>query len=640
MNKEREKSFGEHHCCGCEGHCHDGSGEEKNDLFNIITGAAVFTAAYLLTEFTDFPIWADFLILIIGYLFIGGRVIKGTLGNIRRGRIFDEGFLMTVSGIGAFAVGSYAEAAAVMFLYRLGEYLQEAAVGRSEKSVSALMDIRPDTAAVIRDGVEVEVKAEAVRVNEIIAVRPGERIPLDGVVVEGSASVDLSALTGESMPKTCKPGDEVLSGGVNLNGVLKIKVKKIYSESTASKIIDMVKNAAENKAPSENFITGFARYYTPIVVVLAALIAIIPPLFSGVWQEWIRRGLVFLVISCPCALVISVPLAFFGGIGAAASRGILIKGGNFLDALVKLETVVFDKTGTLTEGKFSMAKIIPAVGFSDREVLELAAQAEAFSNHPIAGSVKNEYGKEVDFSALSDYNEISGRGVKVKCGEKEILAGNKKMMEEAGIKADFSEETETVLYIAADNIYAGAILIADGIKKDTPKGIKELKNAGIKRIVMLTGDNEKTARRVSKELGIDEFHSDLLPDDKLKILEDLKKQTEKNKKLAFAGDGINDAPVLAGADIGIAMGALGSDAAIEASDIVLMTDEISKIAEAIRLAKKTRKIVTENIVISLGIKAIFLLLGALGEASMWQAVAGDVGVMLIAVLNALRILRK
>jgi len=627
-----------HHCSCCSGHCH-AEESEKNELFSMLLGLSVFIIAFIITELLNFTLWIDFLILASAYLVLGKGVIAGAFRNIREGKFFDESFLMTVSGIGAFATGNFLEAGAVMFLYRLGEYLQEKAVGRSERQVMALLDIRPDTACVLKEGREEMVKAENVSIGEVIIVRPGERIPLDGVVLKGSASVELSALTGESVPKIYKEGDSVLSGGVNLNGVLKIGVEKAYSESTASKIIELAQSASERKAPQEKFITTFARYYTPLVVVFAVLLAVIPPIFWGAWQEWLKRSLVFLVISCPCALVISVPLAYFVSIGISSSKGILIKGGSYLDALTRLDTVVFDKTGTLTEGKFKVAEIIPTNGFNEEEVLEYAAKAEFFSNHPIAVSIKEKYGKEIDSSLLYDYSEIPGKGVKIKAGNKEVIAGNKSIMEETGIKACFAAENKTAVYVAINGVYAGALLISDYIKNDTKQGLTELRNEGIRKTVVLTGDNLKTAEMVSKNLKFDEFHSNLLPEDKLRFIDKIKKEVPKNKKVAFVGDGINDAPVLAGADIGISMGALGSDAAIEASDIVLMTDEISKVAEVLKIAKKTRKIVIQNIVFSIGIKLVFLALGAIGEASMWQAVIADVGVMILAVLNSLRILR-
>lgn len=528
-----------------------------------------------------------------------------------------------------------------MLFYQIGELFQDMAVRRSRKSISSLMDIRPDSANVKRNGAWISVSPQEVAVGEIIVVKPGEKIPLDGVVIDGESMLDTRALTGESVPRSIKKGDTALSGCINQSGAVTIEVTKEYGESTVSKIIDLVENAASRKAPTENFITKFARYYTPAVVILAALLAVVPPLlFGGVWAEWINRSFVFLVISCPCALVISVPLTFFGGIGSASRKGVLVKGSNYLEALNSLETVVFDKTGTLTKGVFRVSDINTDNGFTGGQVLQLAAAAESMSNHPIARSIAEEYGGEIDESKITDYSEISGHGISAVYDGSRVLVGNDKLMKRFGINFKKCEKAGTVVYVACDGKYAGSILISDEIKSDSRKAISQLKALGVKNTVMLTGDNEEIAKAVSGELGLDVYHSQLLPDQKVEILERLDKSKGKGGKLAFVGDGVNDAPVLARADIGIAMGGLGSDAAIEAADVVLMTDEPSKLVEAVKTAKATRRIVKQNIIFALAVKAAFLVLGAFGIAGMWEAVFGDVGVMLLAVLNAMRILKK
>ena len=555
--------------------------------------------------------------------------------------MFDEHFLMSVSTIGAFAIGEYPEAVAVMLFYQVGEFFQSLAVKRSRKSISDLMDIRPDSATVNRNGVLQVVSPESVAVGEIIVVKPGEKIPLDGIVVDGESMLDTKALTGESVPRSIRKGDEALSGCINQSGLLTLKVTKSFGESTVSKITDLVENASARKAPTENFITTFARYYTPVVVGMAAVLAIIPPLvLGGGWSEWLRRGFVFLIVSCPCALVISIPLTFFGGIGAASKRGVLVKGSNYLEALNKVSVVVFDKTGTLTKGVFEVANIIPAAGYQKEQVLEYAAQAESYSNHPIAKSILATYGKPIDQKQFSGFEEISGHGISVMVQGKKVLAGNSKLMESEKIAYAACDAAGTKFYVAADGSYVGCILIADEVKPDSKCAIAELKKIGVEKTVMLTGDNERIGKSVADELGLDAYYAQLLPDQKVEKLEMLDKQKRQGSKLAFVGDGINDAPVLARADVGIAMGGLGSDAAIEAADVVLMTDEPSKLVEAIDVAKATKRIVMQNIVIALGIKSVFLVLGALGMAGMWEAVFGDVGVTIIAVLNAMRILRK
>lgn len=561
--------------------------------------------------------------------------------NITRGQVFDEHFLMSVSTIGAFAIGEYPEAVAVMLFYQVGEFFQSLAVKRSRKSISDLMDICPDSATVKRNGVLQVVSPESVAVGEIIVVKPGEKIPLDGIVVDGESMLDTKALTGESVPRSIRKGDEALSGCINQSGLLTLKVTKSFGESTVSKITDLVENASARKAPTENFITTFARYYTPVVVGMAAVLAIIPPLvLGGGWSEWLRRGFVFLIVSCPCALVISIPLTFFGGIGAASKRGVLVKGSNYLEALNKVSVVVFDKTGTLTKGVFEVANIIPAAGYQKEQVLEYAAQAESYSNHPIAKSILATYGKPIDQKQFSDFEEISGHGISVMVQGKKVLAGNSKLMESEKIAYAACDAAGTKFYVAADGSYVGCILIADEVKPDSKCAIAELKKIGVEKTVMLTGDDERIGKSVADELGLDAYYAQLLPDQKVEKLEMLDKQKRQGSKLAFVGDGINDAPVLARADVGIAMGGLGSDAAIEAADVVLMTDEPSKLVEAIDVAKATKRIVMQNIVIALGIKSVFLVLGALGMAGMWEAVFGDVGVTIIAVLNAMRILKK
>ena len=548
---------------------------------------------------------------------------------------------MSVSTIGAFAIGEYPEAVAVMLFYQVGEFFQSLAVKRSRKSISDLMDICPDSATVKRNGVLQVVSPESVAVGEIIVVKPGEKIPLDGIVVDGESMLDTKALTGESVPRSIRKGDEALSGCINQSGLLTLKVTKSFGESTVSKITDLVENASARKAPTENFITTFARYYTPVVVGMAAVLAIIPPLvLGGGWSEWLRRGFVFLIVSCPCALVISIPLTFFGGIGAASKRGVLVKGGNYLEALNKVSVVVFDKTGTLTKGVFEVANIIPAAGYQKEQVLEYAAQAESYSNHPIAKSILATYGKPIDQKQFSGFEEISGHGISVMVQGKKVLAGNSKLMESEKIAYAACDAAGTKFYVAADGSYVGCILIADEVKPDSKCAIAELKKIGVEKTVMLTGDDERIGKSVADELGLDAYYAQLLPDQKVEKLEMLDKQKRQGSKLAFVGDGINDAPVLARADVGIAMGGLGSDAAIEAADVVLMTDEPSKLVEAIDVAKATKRIVMQNIVIALGIKSVFLVLGALGMAGMWEAVFGDVGVTIIAVLNAMRILKK
>ena len=615
--------------------------EDKKRTIRLAVGAVVYAIGMALTVFAKLPTLAELAFLIVAYVILGWDVVWQAVKNITRGQVFDEHFLMSVSTIGAFAIGEYPEAVAVMLFYQVGEFFQSLAVKRSRKSISDLMDIRPDSATVKRNGVLQVVSPESVAVGEIIVVKPGEKIPLDGIVVDGESMLDTKALTGESVPRSIRKGDEALSGCINQSGLLTLKVTKSFGESTVSKITDLVENASARKAPTENFITTFARYYTPVVVGMAAVLAIIPPLvLGGGWSEWLRRGFVFLIVSCPCALVISIPLTFFGGIGAASKRGVLVKGSNYLEALNKVSVVVFDKTGTLTKGVFEVANIIPAAGYQKEQVLEYAAQAESYSNHPIAKSVLATYGKPIDQKQFSGFEEISGHGISVMVQGKKVLAGNSKLMESEKIAYAACDAAGTKFYVAADGSYVGCILIADEVKPDSKCAIAELKKIGVEKTVMLTGDDERIGKSVADELGLDAYYAQLLPDQKVEKLEMLDKQKRQGSKLAFVGDGINDAPVLARADVGIAMGGLGSDAAIEAADVVLMTDEPSKLVEAIDVAKATKRIVMQNIVIALGIKSVFLVLGALGMAGMWEAVFGDVGVTIIAVLNAMRILKK
>lgn len=591
---------------------------EKWALWRLVIGGVLFLLGLALPHPAIF---------IAAYGVCGWDVVWQAVKNILKGRVFDENFLMALASIGAFAMGEFHEAVAVMLFYQVGEYFQALSVRRSRKSISDLMNIRPDHATVLR-GSAVKVSPEQVTVGETILVMPGERVPLDGRALEGTATLDTSALTGESLPRTVEPGDTVLSGCINLNGTLAVTVTKPYGESTAAKIIDLVENAAAKKAPAENFITVFARYYTPVVVILAALLAFVPPLFVGQWTEWIRRGMVFLVVSCPCALVISVPLTYFGGIGACSRHGILVKGGNYLDALTKVDTVVFDKTGTLTQGKFSVSQVFPAEGFTDKELVYWAAQAEQFSSHPIAKSILESYGDKPE--AVAGCREVAGMGVIAGT----IAVGNRKLMEMENIPYTPCDDPGTAVYVAVDGVFAGSVLIADTVKPDSAAALWELKSLGVQKTVMLTGDSEEVASSVAGELGLDEYHAQLLPQEKLGRLEQLA------GKLVFVGDGINDAPCLARADVGIAMGSLGTDAAIEAADVVLMTDEPAKLADAIRLARQTRTIVVQNILFALGVKAAILVLGALGIAGMWAAVFADVGVAILAVLNAMRMLKK
>lgn len=578
-------------------------------------------------------------IYVVAYVIVGFEIIKKAIRNISRGKIFDENFLMTVATIGAFGIDEFPEAVAVMLFYQIGELFQNYAVDKSRKSISSLMDIRPDFANVEKNGKIQKLDPNDVKIGEIIIIKPGEKIPLDGYIIEGKSSIDTKALTGESLPKEVKEGEEVLSGSINLNGVIKIKVSKEYGDSTVSKILDLVENASNKKSKSENFITKFAQYYTPIVVIIAVILAIIPPLIiSGTtFSDWLYRALSFLVVSCPCALVISIPLSFFGGIGGASKIGVLIKGSNYLEQLANTEIIVFDKTGTLTKGVFEVQKV-KAIDVSEEELLKLAAYSENYSNHPIALSVKKAYNKAIDERQIIEIQELPGLGIVSKIGEQNVLIGNEKLMNEKKIDFTKCNDIGTVLYVAIEGKYVGYILISDKIKDDSIKAIKNLKKNNIKQIVMLTGDRKHVGENVAKKLGLDKVYSELLPVEKVRKVEKLLKEKSENGKLIFVGDGINDAPVLSISDIGIAMGGVGSDAAIEAADIVLMTDEPSKIVSAINLSKKTMKIVKENIIFAISVKILVLILSALGLTTMWGAVFADVGVSIIAIINSLRIL--
>ncbi|MDR0314651.1 MAG: cadmium-translocating P-type ATPase [Oscillospiraceae bacterium] len=611
-------------------------GSSKSLVLRISLSLAVFAAALIF----DFAHPLNLILFSAAYIISGYDVIISSVLNLFKGRVLDENFLMAIASIGAFAIGEYPEGVAVMIFYQVGEYFQHKAVHKSRKSISQLMDIRPDYANLINGSDVEKIAPENIAIDDMILVKPGEKIPLDGIVCEGESLIDTVALTGESVPRTAKYGDEVLSGSINLNGVLTVKVLRKFSQSTASKILDLVENAASKKTPTENFITTFAKYYTPAVVAIAVVLAFVPVLFgSGDLNDWVYRALLFLVVSCPCALVISVPLGFFGGIGGASKNGILIKGGNYLEAMSKADTVVFDKTGTLTQGVFTVNKIIPSNNFSQEDVLKFAACAEFFSSHPIAMSIKESFGEEIDGSGISGYNEISGHGICVNAFGNEVLAGNDKLMIKYNISYDECCAHGTKVYVAVDGVFSGCIVISDKIKDDSRQAILKLKSLGLRKIIMLTGDNRENAEAVSQLLGIDDFFANLLPDQKVYMLERLLKDIPKGKKLIFAGDGINDAPVLARSNIGIAMGGVGSDAAIEAADVVIMNDSPLKVADSINIAKFTKKIVTQNIVFALFSKLVVLVLGALGLASMWAAVFVDVGVSLIAVLNSMRALQ-
>ena len=619
--------------------------KQKKVLIRIIVSAVLLAGIMIITKLVEINKWIQFALYLVPYLIIGYDILKKAVKGIFKGQIFDENFLMAVATVGAVALGEFSEGAAVMLFYQIGELFQSVAVGKSRKNITSLMDIRPDYANVEIDGKLEKIDPDDVEIGTEIVVNPGEKVPIDGIIISGDSTLNTSALTGESVPRSAKVGDEIISGCINLTGVLKIKTTKEFGDSTVSKILDLVENSSMKKSKSENFITKFARYYTPAVCGGALLLAILPPiirLISGtgaMWGEWITRALTFLVISCPCALVISIPLSFFAGIGCASANGVLVKGSNYLEALSDTQYVVFDKTGTLTKGVFEVTGIYPANNFDKDALIRLAAFAESASSHPISVSLKKNYGKEINIDEVSDIQEIAGHGVSALVDGKRVFAGNIKLMKKENIAVECEHDEGTVVYVSCDGEYAGCIVISDVIKENSKKAISSLKKSGIDKTVMLTGDSKQAAERVAKSLGLDEYHAELLPADKVEWVEKLLSQKSAKKKLAFVGDGINDAPVLSRADIGIAMGALGSDAAIEAADIVLMDDDPSKIALARKISVHTLKIVKENIVFALAIKAICLVLGALGIANMWVAIFADVGVMILAVLNAIRALK-
>lgn len=617
-------------------HNHDVS---KKDLIKLIIGSIVYIFG-IYQIFTGIESKFADLLFIVAYIVVGGEVLTKAVKNIFKGQVFDENFLMTIATIGALAIGELPEAVGVMLFYQIGEFLQGVAVGKSRKSISELMDIRPDYAN-LKTGSEISVVSpKEVSIGEVIVIKPGEKVPLDGIVVEGNSMLDTSALTGESVLKEISVGDEVLSGFINKNALLSVKVTKGFGESTVSKILELVENANNKKSKTENFITKFSKYYTPVVVIAALLIAVVPPIVipGALFSDWLYRGLIFLVVSCPCALVLSIPLSFFSGIGFASKNGVLIKGSNYLEALRDVDTVVFDKTGTLTKGVFGVTKVNP-VGISEEQLIEYAAIAEVNSNHPIAQSIIKHYNKKIDLDKIEKYEEIAAHGIKVLYNGDFILAGNEKLMKQENVLFDRAEEIGTVIYISVNKTYRGHIVISDEIKSDSKEAIKSLRSIGIKKVVMLTGDNEKVANSVAKELGIDKVYSNLLPNEKVDKIEELYKGRTEKEKIAFVGDGINDAPVLARVDVGIAMGGLGSDAAIEAADVVLMTDEPKMISKAMDIANKVNKIVWQNISFALGVKIIVMILGAGGVATMWEAIFADVGVALIAVLNSMRVMR-
>lgn len=622
--------------------------ETKFDLYKIILSAIFLVIAVIIEKNCNLPLWGNLLVYLVPYLIAGYEVLKEAVESIIHGEFFDEDFLMCIATLGALAIGflpdakpEFAEAVFVMLFFQVGELFEEIAEGNSKKSISSLMDIRPDYAYIEQNGKVKKVSPETVNIGDIIVISPGQKVPMDGVIIEGKTSLNTVAITGESVPRDVNIGDNIISGCVNGSGTVRAKVTKTFSESTVSKIIDLVENAADHKSKSENFITKFSKIYTPIVVLLAVVLAIVPPVFSGDFVNnfsiWLARALTFLVVSCPCALVISVPLSFFGGIGGASKNGILIKGSNYIEALSKIKTIVFDKTGTLTEGVFEVVAIHPEL-FDEDKLLHLAAHVERYSTHPIAISLKNAYGNEDDECKITDVEEIAGNGIKAKVNDDIVCVGNHKLMESLGIKWKACEHVGTIVHVAINGEYFGHIVISDKIKNDSENAVRKIKECGIKT-VMLTGDHKDVAKDVAKKLNLDEFYAELLPQDKVSELESIISKKEKGSNVAFVGDGINDAPVIARADIGIAMGAMGSDAAIEAADVVLMEDKTSKIAEAIKIAKRTLRIAKENIIFAIMVKVIVLILAALGLAPMWLAVFADVGVTVIAVLNAMRTLK-
>ncbi|SHF05587.1 Cd2+/Zn2+-exporting ATPase [Marinitoga hydrogenitolerans DSM 16785] len=631
--EKEEKHSNNHDHDHSHEHNHGEGFNKKLEIIRLFSALAIFITALLLKD----PFYLKVILYVVAYLISGGKVLKRSFKNILRGNVFDENFLMSIATLGAFAIGEYPEAVGVMVFFEIGELLQDLAVDNSKRSIKALLDIRPDYANLLKNGKEVRVSPEDVKKGDLIVVKPGERIPLDGVIIKGNSMADTSALTGESLPRSIKENDEVMSGFINLNGLITIRVEKEYSESTISKILDMVENAAAKKAKTEKLITKFAKYYTPVVVFLAIALATLPPLLTGApFNEWIYRALIFLVISCPCGLVVSIPLGYFAGVGGLSKRGVLVKGGNYLEVLKNLNTIIFDKTGTLTEGVFEVVEIKTYNGISEDEILEIAAYAEEHSNHPIADSIKKKYGKNFEKNFIEDYEEISGHGIKAKIKGKDVLVGNKKLMDKFNIRIPEINFNGTIVFVSVDGMFVGYIGISDKIKPGIKEVIKELKKLGVKKTVMLTGDNKKVAEDVAKKIGIDEYFAELLPGDKVKFFE----KYNDGISTAFVGDGINDAPVLTRADVGIAMGGLGSDAAIEAADVVIMDDDVSKLIDSIKVSRKTMKITWQNIILVLGIKILFLVLGALGLTDMWGAVFADVGVTLIAIFNSLRILKK
>jgi Zn2+/Cd2+-exporting ATPase len=649
-------------CCSCEhehhenhnhhhdenhnhdhNHNHGGEFNLKNEIFPLVMILSLYAPGVIFENQLHNTLYSigEYLVFIPAYLLSGWSVLKTAGRNILRGRIFDETFLMTVATLGAIAIHKLPEAVGVMLFYKIGELFQDIAVSRSRNSIKALLEIRPDYANIQTEQGLKKVSPDTVKIGDIIVVKPGEKIPLDGEILQGNSQIDTSALTGESVPRSVKPGETVLAGTINKIGVLTIQVTKLFDESSIAKILDLVQNAKSKKAATEKFITKFARYYTPIVVFASLGVALLPPLFiSGATSsEWIYRALILLVISCPCGLVISIPLGYFGGIGGAAKRGILVKGSTFLDSLNAVKTVVFDKTGTLTKGVFQVTKIVPKNGFIEEELLELTAKIESHSNHPIAQSIRNAYGNNIDASDVKDYEEIAGCGIRAKVANKVVMAGSDRLLHQEAIAHDNCLVEGTVIHLAVDNIYAGYIVIADELKEDAREAIQTLKKMGVEKTVMLTGDNQAIASRIAQEIGIDIYEAELLPEEKVNAIEKLLSTTEKHAKVAFVGDGINDAPVIARADIGMAMGGLGSDAAIETADIVIITDAPSKVAQAIQIARKTRKIVWQNIGFALAIKGVFIGLGIFGIATMWEAVFADVGVALLAIFNATRVMK-
>ncbi len=641
-NKDEPASEDEEPCCshghaeeeGC-GCGHEHTGAFKKYPLRLILGIAVFASAMVISKTLELPQWGELVLFGAAYIILGANVLIAAAKNIARGKIFDENFLMTVATIGAFVLGDYAEGTAVMLFYLIGETLSDLAVEKSRRSITELMDLRPDYANIERSGALERVSPESVAIGDAIVIKPGERVPLDSVLTEGVSTLDTSSLTGESMPRDVSAGSEILAGCINGAGLIKAKVIRGYAQSTAAKVLDIVENAGSRKAETEKFITKFARYYTPIVCAAALAVAVVPSLITGEWSVWVYRALLFLVISCPCALVVAIPLSYFGGIGGAGKNGILIKGANYMEALTNVTEIVFDKTGTLTKGAFEVTELAPQPGYNKEQLLFAAATAESGSSHPIAVSILKKYGKKVDQSKISSYEDIAGYGVKAEYGGKTVLAGSARLMEREGIAYSGSSAAGTLLYVAENGIYMGHILIADSLKADAAAAIASLREMKIKT-AMLTGDNHAIAQAIAQKAGVDDVKSELLPQDKVNALEEI---CAKQKGVAFVGDGINDAPVLARADVGIAMGGLGSDAAIEAADVVLMTDQPSKAPLAIGIAKKTKRIVWQNIIFALAVKSIFMVLGVTGLVDMWSAVFADVGVTLLAVLNALRALK-